>query len=110
MRFGSCRAWLVAVALFASAPFSLSAQDRDDWGRHADVSHRAQYIHANISGGSGNGKCTFEVVVTGVADVEIRGDEGRLISIDGARLQPASAVQYQQLSFFRHRWSRKSES
>lgn len=84
MRSKAYRAWLVAVALCTFAPFSLSAQDRDDWGKHPDDSHRAQYIHANISGGTGNGKCTFEVVVAGVADVEIRGDQGRLISVDGA--------------------------
>ena len=82
--YGAC---VMALALLAFAPFSLSAQDRDDWGRHNDDSRRSQYIHANISGGSGNGKCTFEVVVAGVADVEIRGDEGRLISIDGAPAQ-----------------------
>jgi len=74
----------MALALLAFAPFSLSAQDRDDWGRHNDDSRRSQYIHANISGGTGNGKCTFEVVVYGVAEVQIRGDEGRLVSMDGA--------------------------
>jgi hypothetical protein len=78
------RAWLVGLALLVCAPLSLFAQDRDDWGRHDDNSHRSQYIHANISGGTGNGKCTFEVVVYGVAEVQIRGDEGRLVSIDGA--------------------------
>lgn len=84
MKSKAYRAWLVALAFLAFAPFSLSAQDRDDWGRHNDDAHRSQYIHANISGGTGNGKCTFEVVVTGVAEVQIRGDEGRLISLDGA--------------------------
>jgi hypothetical protein len=83
MRFKAFRAWLVAVALCAVAPISLLAQDRDDWGRHNDAG-RSQYIHATISGGTGNGKCTFEVVVTGVAEVEVRGDEARLISLDGA--------------------------
>src|SRR5215471_10309623 len=86
MRFKSNRAWLFAVALCTFAAISLLAQDRDDWGRRDD-SHRAQYIHANISGGTGNGKCTFEVVVTGVADVQIRGDKGRLVSIDGAPVE-----------------------
>jgi hypothetical protein len=79
--------WLVAFALLAFAPLSLSAQDRDDWGRGSDATHRTQYIHANISGGTGNGKCTFEVVVYGIADVQIRGDEGRLVSIDGAPVE-----------------------
>lgn len=78
------RVWLIAFAVIAFTQLSLLAQDRDDWGRRGDDSHRAQSIHANISGGAGNGKCTFEVVVTGVAEVQIRGDEGRLISIDGA--------------------------
>ena len=81
------RAWLIAVALLAFAPLSLTAQDRDDWGRRSDDTHRAQYIHANISGGTGNGKCTFEVVVYGVAEVQIRGDEGRLVSLDGAPVE-----------------------
>lgn len=87
MRSIAYRAWLVAIALCAFAPVSLLAQDRDDWGRHNDDSHRTQYIHANVSGGTGNGKCTFEVVVYGVADVQIRGDEGRLVSIDGAPVE-----------------------
>lgn len=84
MRLKPYASFLVALAVSTFGVFSVSAQDRDDWGRHGDDSHRAQTIHATISGGTGNGKCTFEVVVTGVADVEIRGDEGRLISVDGA--------------------------
>jgi hypothetical protein len=36
-----------------------------------------QNIRARISGGGG-GKCTFEVVIDGAANVQIRGDEGRL--------------------------------
>jgi len=45
-------------------------------------------IHANIRGGGGDeGKCTFEVVVDGVAEVEIRGDQGHLSTISGS---PAS--------------------
>jgi hypothetical protein len=83
MRSRAYRAWLVTLAVLAFAPFSLSAQDRDDWG-HRDNANRSQYIHANISGGTGTGKCTFEVVVYGVAEVQIRGDEGRLVSLDGA--------------------------
>jgi hypothetical protein len=39
---------------------------------------RDQMIQARISGGGGAGKCTFEVVIDGAADVEIRGTEGRL--------------------------------
>src|SRR5215469_13109287 len=87
MRSRAYRACLVALTLLAFAPLSLSAQDRDDWGRRSEDVHRSQYIHANVSGGTGNGKCTFEVVVYGVADVQIRGDEGRLVSIDGAPVE-----------------------
>jgi hypothetical protein len=47
-----------------------------------------QYINAKLSGnGNGSGKCTFEVAVQGRAEVEIRGDQGRIISQDGS---PAS--------------------
>jgi hypothetical protein len=35
-------------------------------------------IMAQITGGGGNGKCTFEVRVDGVADVQIRGNQGFL--------------------------------
>ena len=41
-------------------------------------------IRANIRGGGGDGKCTFEVDVDGVAEVEIRGDMGRVRTISGA--------------------------
>ena len=87
MRFNAYRACLVALVLLAFAPFSLLAQEHGDWGRPADSANRSQYIHANISGGTGNGKCTFEVVVYGVGEVQIRGDEGRLVSIDGAPVE-----------------------
>jgi hypothetical protein len=44
------------------------------------VSSQAQEntIRANIRGGGGDGKCTFEVEVDKVAEVEIRGDQGYL--------------------------------
>jgi hypothetical protein len=35
-------------------------------------------INAQITGGGGSGKCTFEVRVDGVADVQIRGNQGYL--------------------------------
>ena len=38
----------------------------------------AQTFNARISGGGGSGKCTFEVVVDGVADVQIRYNQGYL--------------------------------
>lgn len=44
---------------------------------------RTQSMRANITGGSGDGKCTFEVVVDGVAEVEIRGGQGFLRTISG---------------------------
>jgi len=46
-------------------------------------SGQSQSIHAQVSGGSGRGKCTFEVVVNGVAEVQIRGDQGRLRTLSG---------------------------
>lgn len=47
-----------------------------------------QSIRANIRGGGGDsGKCTAEVVVDGVAEVAIRGEEGRIRTLAGA---PAS--------------------
>jgi hypothetical protein len=41
-------------------------------------------IQANIrGGGGGDGKCTFEVVVDGAAEVQIRGDQGSLRTLSG---------------------------
>ena len=42
-----------------------------------------QRITANVSGKSGSGKCTFEVEVDGVAEVEIQGNQGILRTISG---------------------------
>jgi len=42
-----------------------------------------QTIQARVSGGGGSGKCTFEVVIDGAADVEVRGSEGRLRWVGG---------------------------
>jgi hypothetical protein len=47
---------------------------------------RDQFIQARISGSGGGGKCTFEVVIDGAADVEIRGSEGRLRWVGGGGL------------------------
>ena len=44
-------------------------------------------INARISGGGGSGKCTFEVVVDGIADVQIRYNQGYLQTKAG---QPAT--------------------
>ena len=47
-----------------------------------------QSMRANIRGGGGDGgKCTIEVDVDGVADVEVRGDNGRMRTLQG---QPSS--------------------
>jgi hypothetical protein len=43
-----------------------------------------QTMRANIRGGGGDhGKCTIEVEVDGVADVEVRGDVGRIRTLQG---------------------------
>lgn len=47
----------------------------------------AQTINANITGGGGSGKCTFEVVVDGVADVQIRYNQGYLQTRSGQKAQ-----------------------
>lgn len=44
-------------------------------------------IQAQITGGGGNGKCTFEVRVDGVADVQIRGNQGYIQTRQGMRSQ-----------------------
>ncbi len=48
---------------------------------------QSQVIQARISGGGGSGKCTFEVVVQGTAEVQIRGGEGNLRTLSGAPAQ-----------------------
>jgi hypothetical protein len=48
---------------------------------------QTQNIQARISGGGGSGKCTFEVVVNGSAEVQISGTQGRLRTLSG---QPAT--------------------
>lgn len=42
-----------------------------------------QSIRANITGGAGDGKCTFEVEVDGVAEIEIYGDQGTIRNLAG---------------------------
>jgi len=44
-------------------------------------------ITAQVTGGGGSGKCTFEVRVDGVADVQIRGNQGYLQTKAGAPAQ-----------------------
>jgi hypothetical protein len=64
-----------SVVIFAGAAILLPAQS-------------TQSMRANIRGGGGDvGKCTIEVTVDGAADVEIRGDSGRIRTLQG---QPSS--------------------
>jgi len=49
------------------------------WGQPGMMSTR----RADIRGGGGDGKCTIEVEVDGVAEVEVRGDTGRLRTLEG---------------------------
>ena len=49
-------------------------------------------INARISGGGGGGKCTFEVRVDGVANVQIRGNQGYIQNKTG---MPAQWVRLQ---------------
>lgn len=52
---------------------------------HVPAAAQSQMINARISGnGNGSGKCTFEVVVQGRAEVQIRGSEGRVVTESGA--------------------------
>ncbi len=44
-------------------------------------------IQANITGGGGSGKCTFEIRTGGVAEVDIRGTQGRVRPISGGPVQ-----------------------
>src|ERR1017187_983673 len=53
------------------------------------VSAWGQSFNANITGGGGTGKCTFEVRVDGVANVQIRGNQGFLQTKSG---MPAQCV------------------
>lgn len=53
----------------------------------APLSAQSQRMRANITGAAGDGKCTFEVVVDGAAEVEIYGDQGSVRTLSGS---PAS--------------------
>jgi hypothetical protein len=58
----------IAIALFMTLQVAVFGQDT---------------FRAKISGGGEDGKCTFEVEVDGVAEIEIRGDQGYLRTISG---------------------------
>lgn len=47
------------------------------------ASAQSQSIRASITGGSGDGKCTYEVEVDGAAEVEINGDRGAIRQLSG---------------------------
>ena len=53
----------------------------------ATASAQSAMIDARMSGGGGNGKCTFEVSVQGSAEVQIRGSQGRLVTLSGSPAQ-----------------------
>ena len=44
-------------------------------------------IQAQLTGGNGSGKCTFEIRTGGTAEVEIRGSQGRVRPISGGPAQ-----------------------
>ena len=45
---------------------------------------RVDSYRAQIRGGGDHGKCTIEVVVDGVAEIEIQGDQGRMRTLSGS--------------------------
>lgn len=51
------------------------------------VHAQSQSLRATITGGDGNGKCTFEVEVDGAAEIEIRGDQGSIRTLEGRAAQ-----------------------
>lgn len=53
----------------------------------AGLGQQQQTIQASISGGGGSGKCTFEIRTGGIAEVEIRGGQGRVRSVNGTPVQ-----------------------
>jgi hypothetical protein len=48
---------------------------------------QSQNIRARISGGGGSGKCTFEVALSGTAEIQIQGDQGNLRTLSGSQAQ-----------------------
>ena len=59
--------------------------DNSGWNNNANSNWggQMQSIRAKVTGGGGDGKCTFEVAVNGVAEVQIRGEQGRLQTMSG---------------------------
>lgn len=52
-------------------------------GNFGGGNRQGETITANISNRGGSGKCTFEVEVDGIAEVEVRGNQGFLRTISG---------------------------
>ncbi len=77
MRSNKALLWMCLLVFLGSASLTAFAQ----W--QSQSQQQTQSIRARISGGGGSGKCTFEVNVDGSAEVQIRGDEGRLRWISG---------------------------
>lgn len=73
MRLARYLIFTCLVALVAATEIPASAQ--------------SQNIQARMSGGGGSGKCTFEVVVQGAAEIQIRGNEGNLRTLSGSPAQ-----------------------
>jgi hypothetical protein len=68
------RAWSFVILIAGLALFSTSAPAQST-------------MNAQITGGGGSGKCTFEVRVDGVANVQIRGNQGYLQTKQGMPAQ-----------------------
>ena len=74
MKSKNMAVWIpMAAGLVLAAPLC-----RTMFAQKVDV------FHAQIQGGGDRGKCTIEVNVDGVAEIEIRGDEGRMRTLSGA--------------------------
>jgi hypothetical protein len=79
MRF----ACLVSLMLLTAVAVPAQYGRRDDDRRGPEPRREVLSRRADIRGGGGPGKCTIEVEVDGVAEVEIRGDMGRLRTLRG---------------------------
>jgi hypothetical protein len=73
MKLNERLAYAGVVAFFMAAQFPALAQ--------------TQRMRANITGGGGEGRCTYEVEVDGAAEVEIHGDQGDLRTTSGSPAQ-----------------------
>jgi hypothetical protein len=68
--------WMTRVAIVGAGALWAVAQ--------TPAVAQTQMINARGNGnGNGGGKCTFEVVVQGRAEVQIRGNQGRVVTESG---------------------------